>query len=77
MHFRPPPPANVPPLPRAQDVRLAQPDPAAAEGRRRPRIDLGRFHDDLGRFRGRRGADVGRPQERVQRAGRHRQGCRG
>ena len=71
--------AHVAPLPRAQDVGLAEPDPAAAEDRPRPpplAVGLGRLRQQpQPRFRGgRRRGDVGRPQERIERAGRHRQG---
>ena len=68
MHFRPSP-ADVPPLSRAQDVRLAQPDPAAPEDG--PQLD-GR-HDVAQQPRHGGRTNMGRPQERVQRAGRHRQ----
>ena len=72
LHFRPSS-ANVPSLSRAQDVHLAQPDPPAPEGRSQldGRHDVAQQPRDGGR------ADVGRPQERVQRAGRHRQRRRG
>ena len=56
MHFRPSP-ADVPPLSRAQDVRLAQPDPAAPEDG--PQLD-GR-HDVAQQPRDGGRAHVGRP----------------
>ena len=42
LHLRHSPSPNVPPLPRAQDVHLAQPDPTAAEDG--AQLDVGR-HD--------------------------------
>ena len=74
-HFRPQA-AHVAPLPRAQDVGLAEPDPAAPEDRPRPSlaIGLGLGRQPQPRFRGGRRGDMGRPQERLQRSGRHRQG---